>query len=66
MSRKILFEKTYGGFEDVVDMERDIYEMWYDADIVPEFQGKVKVCIWYEPTKEEQETEFAEMQDGGW
>ncbi len=43
------FEKTYHGFEDIYDLERDISEMWfYELKDVPgEFTGKLKVTIEY-------------------
>lgn len=46
--KKTIFNKTYHGFEDVVDLERDISEMWYDSGLPGEFQGKVKVTVEYE------------------
>ena len=53
MSNKIIFEKTYYGFEDVYDLSRDLDEMWDIkfnplVDGIPgEFEGDVKVVITY-------------------
>ena len=50
-----IFKKTYEGFEDIVDLERDISEMWDETinpvvkDIPAEFQGSVQVRILYVP-----------------
>lgn len=52
--KETIFEKTYHGFEDCVDVYRDVSEA-FDGDfndiwkkIPGEFQGKVKVTIEYE------------------
>lgn len=50
-----IFKKIYEGFEDIVDLERDISEMWNDKinplvkDIPSEFKGSVQVRITYVP-----------------
>ena len=49
MIPQVLFMKKYHGFEDVVDIERDIYEAIQDSDIPAEFQGVVEVTITYKP-----------------
>lgn len=51
MSKKdnIVFHKVYDGFEDAVDLERDVSEMWDDSDLPGEWQGKLVVYITYEP-----------------
>ena len=55
MSSIIIFEKTYHGFEDSVDLDRDISELFWEENRVPaEFQGNLKVLVWYEPAEEEQ------------
>jgi hypothetical protein len=47
--KRVLLEKTYHGFEDAGDIERDVSEMWWKHDEIPaEFQGTVKVTITYE------------------
>lgn len=53
MTDRVVFEKTYHGYEDAADLERDISEMWYDKeafkDIPGDFQGKLKVVVTYVP-----------------
>lgn len=50
-----IFNKTYEGFEDIFDLDRDISEMWNPEmnplvkDIPAEFQGSVKVRVQYVP-----------------
>lgn len=52
--KRVLFERTYYGFEDAGDLERDMSEVLDpklnpDAKgISPEFQGRVKVVVTYE------------------
>ena len=55
---KTIFDGTYEGFESLADIDRDISEMWDTSSVgIPgEFQGKVRVQVWYEPTIEERET----------
>lgn len=58
--KKVIFEKTYYGFEDIYDMDRDLSEMWDERfnekvkDIPGEFQGNVKVTVEYEEVLEEE------------
>jgi len=44
----ILLDKTYHGFEDIYDLDRDIHEMFIDQNIPSEFQGTIKVLVTYE------------------
>lgn len=60
MSKKVLWQKTYHGFEDFSDYWRDTHEA-VDSDFNPEmksipgeFQGKVKVTIEYIPEGEDE------------
>jgi hypothetical protein len=57
---KVIWEKDYGGFESLYDLERDISEA-FDSRFNPnmneidsEFQGTMKVVITYEPDEKEQ------------
>jgi hypothetical protein len=58
MKNKIIFKRDYHGFEDVVDLERDISECFDSRfnpeakDIPNEFTGTVKVTIEYVPSEE--------------
>jgi len=48
---KTIFEKTYHGFEEIYDLERDISELFCYGDRVQtpaEFMGKIHVMIGYE------------------
>ena len=56
---KVLFEKTYHGFEHFADYFRDVHEA-ADSDFNPvmktipgEFQGKIKVVITYQDAGEQ-------------
>jgi len=55
----VVFYKTYFGFEDAYDLDRDIAEMWEYAEsesvkkIPGEYKGKLEVSIKYYPTLEE-------------
>jgi len=45
---EILWQKTYQGFEDVYDLERDISEMWEEQGMTKldsEFQDTLVVTI---------------------
>ncbi len=53
MSSVVVLQKTYHGFEDAVDIERDISEMWSDSEIPSEFQGEVQVLVIYKLTDQE-------------
>lgn len=50
---KVIFEKEYHGFEDCVDIPRDVHEMLDprfnpDCDgIEPEFKGIIKIVVTY-------------------
>lgn len=55
---RILFDKTYHGFEDFSDYFRDVYEA-VDSDFDPEmrsvpgeFRGRIRVLITYEVDEE--------------
>lgn len=53
-----LLDKEYHGFEDAVDIERDISEMFHSpaADNIPgEYQGTIRVVVTYTPAEEDQE-----------
>ena len=53
--KKVIFQKEYFGFEDLSDLERDIYEMWDDNEDIPsEFEGTVKVTIEYIDDEEDE------------
>lgn len=48
------FEKKYGGFESIFDLERDISEwLEHDSNLPGEFTGTLKVKITYEPADED-------------
>jgi hypothetical protein len=55
---KVVFEKTYDGFESLYDIGRDIDEAFDERfnpvikDIPGEFQGRMKVVITYEEDDE--------------
>lgn len=55
VKKKVIFEKTYHGFEAVCDIDRDITEALDPGfnenmkQIPGEFQGRLKVLITYEP-----------------
>jgi len=55
---KVVFEKTYDGFESLSDIGRDIGEVFDErfnpmmSDIPGEFQGRMKVVITYEEDDE--------------
>lgn len=52
---RVIFQKKYGGFESLYDIERDISEAFNPdfnpaaKDIPGEFQGTVQVTITYTP-----------------
>jgi hypothetical protein len=55
---KVIFQKDYHGFEDAVDIERDVSEC-FDARFNPamegipgEFQGTIRVTVEYIPEEE--------------
>lgn len=56
-----ILDKQYHGFEDAVDIDRDVSEMfdsWVNpnaAKIPGEFQGTIRVLITYEPSPEDEE-----------
>jgi len=48
----IIFKKSYHGFEDAVDIDRDISEMWdgtKELGIPGDFEGTVTVTVTYTP-----------------
>lgn len=62
MSNRVIWQKSYNGFEDAVDLGRDIYEC-LDGDfndkaknISGEFQGVLKVTVEYFPADDEVES----------
>jgi hypothetical protein len=49
-SPTVLLSKTYHGFEDAVDLDRDVSEIFMGRDDIPgEFQGTITVTITYTP-----------------
>lgn len=50
----IIFTKEYHGFEDCVDIARDVYEMFdsrYNPEaaiLSPEFMGTIKIVVTYD------------------
>ena len=50
---KVIFEKEYHGFEDCVDVSRDMHEMFdprFNPDVAgidPEFCGTIKIVVTY-------------------
>lgn len=50
----ILLKKTYHGFEDAVDLDRDVSEIFMGRNDIPgEFQGTLTVTITYTPPEDE-------------
>jgi hypothetical protein len=44
---RTIFNKVYHGFESWSDIDRDVSEMWDDADIPAEGQGKLTIKVTY-------------------
>jgi len=47
--KEIVASKTYHGFEDAADLERDISEVWEEMGMPGEFQGDLEVRLIYRP-----------------
>jgi hypothetical protein len=45
---KIVFKKTYYGFEDAADLDRDVSECLGLSGLPGDFLGRLKVTITYE------------------
>jgi hypothetical protein len=51
----VLLSKTYHGFEDAADLDRDVSEIFMGRDDIPgEFQGTITVTITYTPPEDPQ------------
>ena len=54
--KKVLLNEKYYGFEDCIDIDRDISEMFtfeVSEEIGPEFLGTVTVLVTYDSEEEE-------------
>jgi hypothetical protein len=45
---RVIFKKTYHGFEDAADLDRDVSECLGPSGLPGDFPGRLKVVIIYE------------------